>query len=57
MGEGRRIAESEDGKQGGDGDDAGWVRREVELGDSTRGVGYWIEGRRAVVRVEILGDD
>ncbi len=29
-----------------------WVRREVELPDSTREVGFWIEEREAKVRVE-----
>ena len=31
----------------------GFVRREVELVDGTREVGFWIEGREARVRVEI----
>ncbi len=30
-----------------------WVRREVELTDSTREVGFWIEDREAKVRVEL----
>ncbi|KAI9749300.1 MAG: hypothetical protein M4579_006922 [Chaenotheca gracillima] len=30
-----------------------WVRREVELEDGTRGVGFWIEGSEAKVRVEL----
>lgn len=29
-----------------------WTRREIELEDSTRDVGFWIDGREAVVRVE-----
>lgn len=29
-----------------------WTRREIELEDSTRDVGFWIEVREAVVRVE-----
>ena len=29
-----------------------WTRREIELEDGTRDVGFWIEGREAVVRVE-----
>jgi hypothetical protein len=29
-----------------------WVKREVELVDSTREVGFWIESREAKVRVE-----
>ena len=29
-----------------------WVRREVELVDGTREIGFWIEGREAKVRVE-----
>ena len=31
-----------------------WVRREVELVEGTRPLGYWIEGDVARVRVEIL---
>jgi len=30
-----------------------WVRREVELVDSTREVGFWVEGMEARVRVEL----
>ncbi|KAI9825572.1 MAG: hypothetical protein M1826_006962 [Phylliscum demangeonii] len=30
-----------------------WVRRELELPDSTRTVDFWIEGREAKVRVEL----
>ena len=30
-----------------------WVRREVELVDGTREVGFWIEEREARVRVEV----
>jgi tubulin-specific chaperone E len=30
-----------------------WVRREVELEDSTREVGFWIDGSKAKVRVEL----
>ena len=30
-----------------------WVRREVELVDSTREVGFWIDGKEAKVRVEL----
>ncbi len=29
-----------------------WIRREVELEDGTREVGFWIDGREARVRVE-----
>ena len=29
-----------------------WTRRELELEDSTREVGFWIEVRQAIVRVE-----
>ncbi len=29
-----------------------WTRREIELVDSTRDIGFWIEGREARVRVE-----
>lgn len=37
----------DDGKEQGK-----WVRREVELLDGTRELGFWIEGREARVRVE-----
>lgn len=30
-----------------------WVKREVELVDSTREVGFWIDGKEAMVRVEL----
>lgn len=48
-------------EEGGGDDHAGaggvpketWVRREVELLDGTRDVGYWVEGREARVRVEL----
>ncbi|KAL8784633.1 MAG: hypothetical protein Q9195_008962 [Heterodermia aff. obscurata] len=30
-----------------------WARREIELVDGTRDVGFWIEGAEAVVRVEL----
>ena len=30
-----------------------WIRREVELIDSTREIGFWIESRDAKVRVEL----
>ena len=30
-----------------------WVRREMELVDGTREVGFWIEGKEARVRVEL----
>ena len=33
----------------------GFVRREVELVDGTREVGFWVEGREARVRVEVRG--
>ena len=29
-----------------------WVRREIELVDSTQPVGFWVEGKEARVRVE-----
>ncbi|KAI4269632.1 MAG: hypothetical protein LQ337_007164, partial [Flavoplaca oasis] len=29
-----------------------WVRREIELVDSTRPVGFWVEGKEARVRIE-----
>lgn len=34
-------------------DEARWTKREIELRDGTREVGFWIEGREARVRVEI----
>ncbi|KAI9711620.1 MAG: hypothetical protein M1812_007143 [Candelaria pacifica] len=30
-----------------------WVKREVELKDGTREIGYWVEAREATVRVEL----
>ena len=33
----------------------GFTRREVELVDGTREVGFWVDGREARVRVEIRG--
>ena len=30
-----------------------WERREVELVDSTREVGSWVEGKEARIRVEV----
>ncbi|KAI9782740.1 MAG: hypothetical protein M1839_004728 [Geoglossum umbratile] len=30
-----------------------WVRREVELEDGTREIGFWIDGREATLRVEL----
>lgn len=60
VGEGRRIAEveSEDESESNDADRHAvkWVRREVELVDSTRPLGYWIEGRVALIRVELVQD-
>ena len=32
-----------------------WVRREVELVESMRTLGYWVEGRDARIRVEVFG--
>ena len=54
----RSMGRGEEGEGKGDGDGNGgkhegrWVRREVELLDGTREVGFWIEGREARVRVE-----
>jgi tubulin-specific chaperone E len=31
-----------------------WMRREVELEDGTRQVGFWVDGMEATVRVELL---
>ncbi|KAI9768321.1 MAG: hypothetical protein M1840_004929 [Geoglossum simile] len=45
--EGREDGEKEDREKGK------WVRREVELEDGTREIGFWIEGREATVRVEL----
>ena len=56
---GGEMAEVEEsgagGEMGGQGErqSGKWVRREVELVDSTREVGFWIEGRVARVRVEM----
>lgn len=33
--------------------ESAWERREVELIDSTREVGFWVEGKEARVRVEL----
>lgn len=30
-----------------------WVRREMELADGTKDVGFWVDGREARVRVEL----
>jgi hypothetical protein len=30
-----------------------WMRREVELEDGTRQIGFWIDGMEAKVRVEL----
>ena len=35
-----------------EGEGKGWIKREVELMDGTREVGFWIEGKQATVRVE-----
>ncbi|KAL8926477.1 MAG: hypothetical protein Q9172_001780 [Xanthocarpia lactea] len=44
--------EVKDGKRGKEKDKNLWVRREIELVDSTRPVAFWVEGREARVRVE-----
>lgn len=31
-----------------------WMRREVELEDGTRQIGFWVDGLEAIVRVELL---
>ncbi|KAI9770510.1 MAG: hypothetical protein M1835_006543 [Candelina submexicana] len=31
-----------------------WVKREVELRDGTREVGYWVEAQEATVRIELI---
>lgn len=43
----RSRAEADDGKSRGK-----WVKREVELVDGTKGVGFWIDRREARTRVE-----
>jgi tubulin-specific chaperone E len=54
-----RVAEVLESKGGEDGEKirgrekGKWVRREVELEDGTREIGFWIEGREATVRVEL----
>jgi hypothetical protein len=40
-------------KREGKDDRRRWVRREVELVDGTREVGFWVEGGEAKVRVEL----
>ncbi len=47
--ESRRVG----GDDEGDEKKGKWIRREVELIDSTREIGFWIEGREAKVRVEL----
>lgn len=42
----------EEGEERGREKKGRWVRREVELVDGMRAVGFWIEGREARVRVE-----
>lgn len=44
IGKDKAIAESENGKL---------VRREMELEDGTKDVGFWVDGRKARVRVEL----
>lgn len=44
---GRSRAEAVEGKSRGK-----WVKREVELVDGTKDVGFWIDGREARIRVE-----
>ncbi|KAH0542747.1 hypothetical protein FGG08_002886 [Glutinoglossum americanum] len=44
---------TEGGKEGEEKAKGKWMRREVELEDGTREVGFWIEGREATVRVEL----
>lgn len=38
----------------GTGEKGKWMRREVELENGTRQIGFWIDGSKAKVRVEIL---
>lgn len=45
--QGRSRAEADNGKSRGK-----WVKREVELVDGTKDVGFWIDGREARIRVE-----
>ena len=60
VGEGDRIADAEseaEDEEGGEKERreaVGWIRREVELGESSRPVGYWIDKRLARVRIEIV---
>ena len=49
---GERMGDAGLGDEGFD--PAKWTRREVQLVESTRPLGYWVDGREAVVRVEIL---
>ena len=51
MARGRRDGDG-DGNGDGNGERQGWQRREMELVDGTREVGFWVEGKEARVRVE-----
>jgi hypothetical protein len=44
-----REAKVETGKEKGR-----WMRREVELEDGTRQIGFWVDGMEATIRVELL---
>ena len=63
VGEGDRIADAEseaedeeEGKTGKEEAAVGWIRREVDLMESSRPVGHWIDKRYAKVRIEIMQD-
>lgn len=51
-GDGRERAEEKRKEKEKEKEKGLWVRREIELVDSTRPVGFWVEGREARVRVE-----
>lgn len=45
----------EQGETNDTGREAGrWMRREVELEDGTRQIGFWVDGTEATVRIELL---
>ena len=53
--DGEEEEEEEEGKEDGTAQKGKFIRREVELVDGTREVGFWIEEREARVRVEVRG--
>jgi tubulin-specific chaperone E len=49
-----RKEKGQDSKEKGTSEKGKWMRREVELENGTRQIGFWIDGSEAKVRVEIL---